>query len=811
MKTMQMKRFLTTLATGALIGMTIGAVPAKRGITTKITTPDGTTIEATLGGDEHARYYTEPATGRLFKLDAQGRAIATTHDEISHMRQRSMARRHAANNNGPSQAPQARIGQSDKNSDYCLESLGAQRIPVILVDYKDRKFSQGDGAIDTFVDFFQEGEKSGRQYFIDNSNGRFQPQFDVFGPYHLTKNMAYYGTNDEWGNDKALGEMVAEGCRLATDVDFSNYDNDGDGYCDVVILIYAGNGEAQSGKTTTIWPCQWDLMSSEYGKTVTLNGVKINNFAVFNELNGTSSTKIDGIGTFCHEFSHVLGLPDYYNTDNRYSYYGMGSWSLMDYGCYADEGYTPAGYTAYDKMTLGWIDDIPQPQPATTLSLTPMNQGSADTDIAYRLTGTNPDEYYVIENRARNKWDQFLPDEGMLIYHVNFERRRWDENTVNSKDPLCMALVAADNSRSDYTEEGDLYPHGDNDAFTDTSTPAATLYTGGKLGKPITNIRLDPQTGIVTCDFMPQATPTLPTPQFDAENTPSQEDMEVTRQGFTAKWPAIESDIPFTYTLQVAPHSEISYTLLAEESFAEATTWETEGFAEIEEGTLRLGSAKQLGGVISPAFSYDGDGDLTVTISAKAYATDTDVILNICLLDNTGAEITSQPLAISSSLGAHGVKFTGCTPRAYSVAVETSEKKKRANLAWVKIYAGDAMETIAGSQTAHSQAQDNPATETMLFEGLQTTSHTVTGLTFGGTYDWRVRAVPVDGTTAEPGNWSSPVTVTINGQSSINIATNDAAAPAPVYHDLAGRRVDNPGPGIYIVTRGNEITKQVVH
>lgn len=658
------------MVTAACLALTTGAVPAKRGVVTTLTAPDGSTVSATLAGDEYAHYYIGEADNTIYTLDTRGLAVATTPDDIAQLRQRNLATRHPAQ----AKAPQARIGMSDRLSDYCIESLGDQRIPVILVDYRDLAFTHGDDARATFTDFFQEGEKSARQYMLDNSNGRFRPQFDIYGPYHLSKNMSYYGGNDDYGNDKAVGEMVAEACQLATEVDFSQYDNNGDGYCDAVIVIYAGNGEAQSGKKSSVWPCQWSLTESEYNKTLTLNGVKIDKFAVFNELNGSSSTKIDGIGTFAHEFSHVLGLPDYYSTNPYASYFGMGSWSLMDYGCYADNGYTPAGYTAYDKMTLGWIDDIPEPEPASHLTLTPMNQGSAETDQAYRLIGENENEYYVLENRARIKWDQHLPAEGLLIYHVNYNKRRWDYNTVNAQNPLCMALVAADNARSTFTESTDLFPLNSVDAFTDTSTPAATLYTGGKLGKPVVNITRNATTGIVECDIAPDAVIPMPSPEFNGNNTPAPDDLEITDRSFTAKWDAVDTDIKFTYTLEVTPQSDN-------------------------------------------------------TPQTKAESTDNT---------DTGGE-------------------------------------------------------------------------TMLFEKLTTNSHTVSGLTYGMKYNWRVRTVPDSPYAASPGEWSQTQTVEINGQSAITQVGADAGTDTPaVYYDLTGRRVDNPGPGIYIARRGRNIEKVTV-
>lgn len=792
-----------TLAAGAIVASAAMAIPAKRGLTTTLATADGRTVEATLAGDEFAHYYTA-TDGRCYTLDAQGRAVTADPAEI---RKRAAARA-VTRSRGMTHAkgaPAHRMGTSDKLSDYCIGSLGDIRIPVILVDYTDRPFTQGDDAKATFTDFFQTGEKSGRQYFLDNSNGRFRPQFDVYGPYHLSQNRAYYGGNDSNGKDRRVGEMVAEGCTLATDIDYSLYDNDGDGNCDVVIFIYAGNGEAQSGIANTVWPCQWNLTSSEYSKSITIGGVGINNFAVFNELNGTSTSRIDGIGTFAHEFSHCLGLPDYYST-GRGEYYGMGSWSLMDYGAYNDSGYTPLGYSAYDKLTMGWIDEIPEPVPGSTLTLPVFNQKSADTDVAYRLTGKSPDEYYVIENRDRQGWDQYMTDEGLMIYHVTYNRENWDYNWVNSQNPLGMAMVCADNRRDDYTESTDLFPYGGKNAFTDNTSPAATLNSGGKLGKPITNITRDSSTGIVTCTFMEGASAELPAPDLTGANAPTNESMQVTDNGFTPHWPAVTADTDITYTLEVRPHIETVTTLIAEADFSDTNTWETEGYAEIEAGGgLRLGSNKQLGGVISPEFAYTGEGMISVAISANAYSNDTDVELNVLLCDADGSELQTEPITLSASTTTYIVKFENCAPANYSVAVESTEKKKRAILHWIRIYSGDASDAAAQTPAMRADSEGS-----LLFEGITDTSYKVTGLTPGATYDWRVKTVPVNPAVATDSRWTQWQTVTINDTSAITVISTDTPASEAEYFDLTGRRVTAPGAGIYIVRRGTRVTKEIL-
>jgi hypothetical protein len=233
-----------------------------------------------------------------------------------------------------------------------------------------------------------------------------------------------------------------------------------------------------------------------------MNGVIIDRYAVFNELEGSNdnSTSIDGIGTFCHEFSHCLGLPDFYAT-NGANVYGMSTWSLMDHGCYLDNGYTPGGYTSYERHFMGWLDYI-DPVEGTRYELSPLN---TDDGTAVRvLNDANPDEYYLLEYRVRTGWDFFLPGEGILILHVDYNSAAWRNNGPNNdgRHPR-MTIIPADNVLAAYNNSTDTWPLGAKDSLTNYSVPAAVTYAGGFMNKPITSMAIDQNRRIASLVYMP--------------------------------------------------------------------------------------------------------------------------------------------------------------------------------------------------------------------------------------------------------------------------------------------------------------------
>ena len=510
-----MRRFL--LAIMALVACsTMMAAPAKPGSYTHVQS-DGSTVTLTMQGGETHRslvtidgltvarnmngdycYMVSGSMSDVLAHDPDSRGITETAFVSAYrdqMTQTSQARR----------MPR----REDENTSPQVPTLGSPRIPIILVNYSDVQFIDEDPVV-TFQNQFNEKEKSCLHYFQAQSRGQFSPQFDILGPVNLPQAREYYGGNVyRYGNelDQQLGTMIYDACTGLTDVDFSNYDNDGDGYVDVVVVLYAGVGEAQAWNAVPecVWPCQWDMQESyDWGCSTIgpfqLNGVTIDKYAVFNELEGNNnySRKIDGIGTFCHEFSHCLGLPDFYSTSGA-STFGMSRWDIMDHGCYLDNGDTPAGYTSYERHFMGWMDLI-DPEPNTHYELRPLN---TDEGTAVKVTNdANPDEYYLLEYRVQTGWDAYLPGEGIMVLHVDYDKDAWDNNTPNNdRNHLRMTLVPADGQLTGFTVSTDLWPQA-SDSLTNYSTPPASVYTGGYMNKPLTSMRVDAAEGIAGFWYM---------------------------------------------------------------------------------------------------------------------------------------------------------------------------------------------------------------------------------------------------------------------------------------------------------------------
>ena len=496
-----MKKLLMTLA--AMMCCTVMlAVPAKPNPFTH-TQSDGTTVTLVMRGgefvhslmtldgltvarDAHGDYcYTaDGALSDVLAHDDGCRGIEETAFIAAYRNQMTLGA-------GVRRLPR----RSEENTSPQVPTTGSPRIPIILANYTDVRFIHENPVV-TFQNQFNEKEYSCLCYFESQSRGKFSPRFDILEPVDLPQTRAFYGANKRVNGqevDTQLGTMIYDACLLADgSVDFSDYDNDGDGIVDVVVVLYAGVGEAQAWHSVpeSVWPCQWDMQESmDWGCSTIgpflLDGVLINKYAVFNELEGNSdySTMIDGVGTFCHEFGHCLGLPDFYPT-NGYNYFGMGNWDIMDNGCYLSGGHRPAGYTSYERHFMGWMDFI-EPVENTSYTLPPLN---TDDGVAIKVTNdANSDEYYLLEYRVKTGWDEFLPAEGIMILHVDYDQLAWDENTPNNNGSHPrMSLIPADNELSNRSTRTDLWPQGGLDSLTNYSMPPAMVYTGGYMNKPIT-------------------------------------------------------------------------------------------------------------------------------------------------------------------------------------------------------------------------------------------------------------------------------------------------------------------------------------
>ncbi len=512
-----MKKLLLTITAAVLACAMAMAAPAKPNTITHVQS-DGTTVTLTMRGGEFNRSLVT-MDGLTVGRDAHGDYCYSAGDALSDMLAHDPGARGlqetafvvAYRDQMASSGATRRVPRREDENDHPqVPTMGSPRIPIILVNYTDIRFVDED-PVTTFQNQFNEKPMSCLHYFESQSRGLFSPQFDILGPVDLPNDRAFYGSNKRvFGTDvdEQLGTMIYDACTGLNGVDFSDYDNDGDGFVDVVVVLYAGVGEAQAWYSVPecVWPCQWDMQEAlDWDCSTTgpfqLDGVTINRFAVFNELEGSydNSTEIDGVGTFCHEFGHCLGLPDFYPT-NGGNYYGMSTWDIMDNGCYLNGGHTPAGYTSYERHFMGWMDLI-DATPSTQYTLAPLN---TDEGTAVKVTNdANPDEYYLLEYRTKTGWDAYIAGEGIMVLHVDYDKYFWDNNTPNnSPSHPRMTIVPADNILSDYTNRNDLWPYGDHNELTDESTPAATVYAGGLMHKPITEMAISDDKSTASFKYM---------------------------------------------------------------------------------------------------------------------------------------------------------------------------------------------------------------------------------------------------------------------------------------------------------------------
>lgn len=373
-------------------------------------------------------------------------------------------------------------------------TIGEVHSLVILVQFADTKFSTvGSDAHQFFNNMLNEpgftysngANGSARDFYLNSSNGRFQPQFDVIGPVTLPEKYSYYGANkgSSVDNPVRLEEFVREACTLAApSVDFSQYDHNQDGYIDNIYFFYAGKGEADSGDGNAIWPhsAYYSDMAKDAGLSETslkLNGVEVGNYTCSNEINGTLITpQPAGIGTFVHEFGHVLGLADHYDVNYGITTFAPGSFDTMAQASYNNNGNTPAAFSAYERACLGWLDLIVLKNGVDTLNVLPdLN----DSNKAYMVPvgGTNDQEYFIMENRQQKGWDAFIPGHGMLLWHIDYDAKAWEKNELNiTGTHQRLDIVEADNKLTDNTRAGDPFP-----GTSNVTQCNLTSWAGGKV------------------------------------------------------------------------------------------------------------------------------------------------------------------------------------------------------------------------------------------------------------------------------------------------------------------------------------------
>lgn len=536
------------------------AIPAKKSWKV-VSQSDGTTIRVSQAGDEHLHYYITEDNVPLYKVadnrycyltiengklhnsgvlahESAARSakelqmMNTIHDLAPIARQMAAKKRSAAK----------RCGRPDRlpSKDDISVFKGSKKALVILAAFSDKSFSKGDDAIVKFYDevLNQEGYSqngaagSVHDYFKDMSRGEFDLTFDIVGPVKVSKSATYYGgPSPIMGGADHIGEFITEAIKKADencDIDWKKYDWDDDGEVEQVFVLYAGYGQATGGPTGTIWPNAWTLdealQNSDGNGGFSIDGVFINQYACSNELYLDSGTVPMGLGVFCHEFSHCMGLPDMYDT-NYGSTPTMGDWDLLAGGSYNGPqgiGWCPAGWTSYERAYAGWLELTELKAGDIIKGMTSLEEADGKAYVIYN--DNHKDEYYLLENHKGMGWDKYTPENGLLIIHVDYDKDLFDNNIVNSKGEFTPAegydryftndhprmapfsrVRSIQNDTYFYTYPMDA-PRGVVDSLTDTSKPAAELYNaladGSKLmGKPVYNIEKDDD-GNISFTFM---------------------------------------------------------------------------------------------------------------------------------------------------------------------------------------------------------------------------------------------------------------------------------------------------------------------
>lgn len=556
------------------------AVPAMPGLRT-VTNSDGSQLEVRLVGDEFSHYYlsedgyllverngdfhygnivdgaiadsgikataktARTALARNYLASIDKNVLGAALDARTEMAPRRLKQR--VNNvfRAPRNAASADEGYPAGPGLFegtSFPSKGDQKALVILVQYKDKAFQLAD-PLDYFSRMLNEdgfndygGTGCAAEYFRLCSGGLFRPEFDVVGPITLSQKMSYYGGNDWMGNDLHPEEMVIEACQqLDDEIDFSQYDRDGDGYIDNIFLFYAGQGEASYGGDNTVWPHSWEITSATYTPYY-FDGVRLDRYGCTNEW---ESSRPDGVGTFIHEFSHVMGLPDLYST----SYTGAftpGAWSALDYGPYNNDGMTPPLYGAFERYALGWTapEVIDGPLNATLPPVLDNTFGIIKT--------TSNNEFFLLENRQQESWDTYIPGHGMLIWHIDYKASVWSSNAVNNTwSHQYVDIEEADNTTSEYSRDGDAFPGSKNiTSFTDNTTPGMKTWAGKSLELPITEIA-ESADGLITFKVCDGRDPLAAAVAL--------EPVTVADESFEAKWETVDG---MSYILNVYTRDE---------------------------------------------------------------------------------------------------------------------------------------------------------------------------------------------------------------------------------------------------------------
>lgn len=502
------------------------AVPAYPGLV-QYKQANGKTLAIFLKGDEKVKWATTE-DGYTIMLNSNGVYEYAIQDmkgdlqlsgiEVNNIKERTAAEKELLSKvskglyYSPSQLSMMKSIWDIKSAEAqkAFPTTGNRKLICILMGYKDKAFTKTQSDFNNL--FNQVGYSTGgatgsvKDYYLENSWSQFNLTVDVFGPYTASQNMSYYGANDAYGNDQNPRALVTEAVNAAdASANFANYDNDGDGTVDGVYVIYAGYGEEAGASADAIWAHAWNITP------VTKDGKTISKYSCSAELRGNSGTTITSIGVICHEFGHVLGAPDYYDTDYSTGgqFEGTGKWDMMASGSWNNNGVTPAHHNAYTKVKVyGWATATVLSS-ATNVTVKPVK----DNKSFYQINSTTSGEYWIMENRQQEGFDAYVPGHGLVIYHVHKDiATASSSNNINATYPQKMYPVCASATTNPGTTSstygsinstGCPFPGSSNKtSFTDATTPNMKSWAGANTNSPMTSIAENATTKEITFAFM---------------------------------------------------------------------------------------------------------------------------------------------------------------------------------------------------------------------------------------------------------------------------------------------------------------------
>ena len=486
-----MKRHIISALLFTFISFLTFARPARMGIHT-FHQPDGTSFQAKVTGDEFYKIHMTADGNAIVKgedgwwyyaaFEGTGERASSGYKVGEHVPQTVLDNSRNipyAQLSQIAQSKRAAMSQGTSRPSLLAEGKKTKRALVILAQFPDASFQYSR---ENFSDMLTKkgyshngATGSAKEYFEDQFGGNAEFLFEVSPIVTLPEKRAYYGTNDVYGNDINPAEMIKDACKLADEqgVDFSIYDEDGDTYVDNVFVFFAGGDEAERpDKSELIWSHSWYIKSGA-GISLVLDGKRIDRYACTAELAyDGESYQMTGIGTFCHEYSHTMDLPDLYDTDYEENGWGAGMWtwtSLMDGGNMNNDNNTPPYFNAIERELLGIAKPV-MIERNGTYTLEPIHLNNR----FYRLNTRNLGEYYLFECRKETGWDSHIMGSGMLIYHIDKSAayaERWENNDINIyANHQCAEVIEADKrddkflNRYDYVNKisnikGIFFPH----------------------------------------------------------------------------------------------------------------------------------------------------------------------------------------------------------------------------------------------------------------------------------------------------------------------------------------------------------------